>query len=242
MCQKCNSYVWIMYTAGFLGTLLLVPMLMKVSRSAGFMSVNIFVGTMQITTQIAKLELAWPEQIRSFFAALNLLSLSFSALSPRCVVDEWQYLDKIPMLNAAPLGIFAFLFCHQFVMPRIHWLFCWACAGTGFVPRQGVRAWGRLAAKDPPRPCFSLPAPSFGGGPDHRTDSSPKAHGPSLAPSQAMLPSKPGAVASGFGSQSRFGSGMWQSSLSWQSWVCSLALWRLAVRFNPPGVAPPCIE
>ena len=73
----------------------------------------------QITTQIQKLELDWPEQIRGFFQTLNLLSLSLSALSPRCVVSDWQYLNKVPITNAAPIGIFAFLLIHQYVVPRI---------------------------------------------------------------------------------------------------------------------------
>ena len=47
-CKKCNDYVWIIYTIGILAALLLVPMIMRVSKSHGFMSINIFVGTMQV--------------------------------------------------------------------------------------------------------------------------------------------------------------------------------------------------
>ena len=128
LCQECNSYVWILYIIGFLLAMTMAPLLMRISKSQGFMSVNIFVASMQITTQIQKLELDWPPQIRNFFAMLNLLSLSFSSLSPRCVLSDWQYLNKIPMLNAAPLLIFLFLLAHQYFVSRLHYLcsFAWA--------------------------------------------------------------------------------------------------------------------
>jgi hypothetical protein len=67
------------------------------------------------------LELDWPPYIRNFFAVLNLLSLSFSALSPRCVVSDWHYLNKVPIMNAAPPLVFVFLLVHQYVMPRLHY-------------------------------------------------------------------------------------------------------------------------
>ena len=76
----------------------------------------------QITTQIQKLELDWPEQIRGFFQTLNLFSLSLSALSPRCVVSDWQYLNKVPITNGAPIGIFVFLLVHRYLVPRISYL------------------------------------------------------------------------------------------------------------------------
>ena len=47
-CKKCNDYVWIIYTIGLLAALVLVPLIMRVSKSHGFMSINIFVGTMQV--------------------------------------------------------------------------------------------------------------------------------------------------------------------------------------------------
>lgn len=79
----------------------------------------------QITTQIQKLQLDWPDQIRSFFATLNLLSLSFSALSPRCVVSHWEYLNKIPVMNAAPILVYLFLLLHGYFLPRLLWVFRW---------------------------------------------------------------------------------------------------------------------
>ena len=48
VCKKCNNYVWIIYTIGFFAALILAPMVMNVSKSQGFMSINIFVGTMQV--------------------------------------------------------------------------------------------------------------------------------------------------------------------------------------------------
>ena len=48
MCKKCNDYVWIIYTLGFIAALFFAPMIMNVSKSKGFMSINIFVGTMQV--------------------------------------------------------------------------------------------------------------------------------------------------------------------------------------------------
>ena len=48
MCMKCNSYVWILYIIALLGSLVLVPALLTVSKSQGFMSVNILVGTLQV--------------------------------------------------------------------------------------------------------------------------------------------------------------------------------------------------
>lgn len=78
---------------------------------------------LQIATQVQKLELDWPDYIRSFFSAMNILSLSFSALSPRCVVSDWHYLNKIPIMNAVPPVVFAFLVAHQYVLPRIWYVF-----------------------------------------------------------------------------------------------------------------------
>ena len=51
LCQKCNSYVWVLYIVGFLAALVAAPMLTKVAKSRGFMSVNIFVGTMQVSIE-----------------------------------------------------------------------------------------------------------------------------------------------------------------------------------------------
>ena len=78
--------------------------------------------TLQIATAIQQLELEWPEFIRSFFAVLNVFSLSLSALSPRCVVSDWQYLNKVPMMNAVPPGVFAFLVAHEYFLPRIRYV------------------------------------------------------------------------------------------------------------------------
>ena len=84
------------------------------------------ISTLQIITQVQKLELNWPPQIQSFFSTLNLLSLSFTALSPRCVVSEWNYLDKIIVTNLVPIAIYCFLLAYQIVGPRLnyaaHWL------------------------------------------------------------------------------------------------------------------------
>ena len=48
LCKKCNDYVWIVYTLGIVAALVLAPLVMNVSKSHGFMSINIFIGTMQV--------------------------------------------------------------------------------------------------------------------------------------------------------------------------------------------------
>lgn len=48
LCQPCNNYVWVLYLVGIVVAIALAPLLMKIARSQGFMSVNIFVGTMQV--------------------------------------------------------------------------------------------------------------------------------------------------------------------------------------------------
>lgn len=49
-CQRCQGYVWVLYIGAFLMALAVAPLLINVSKSKGFMSMNIFVGTIQ----------AWP--------------------------------------------------------------------------------------------------------------------------------------------------------------------------------------
>ena len=51
MCKKCNNYVWIVYTFVIVAALFLAPMVMNISKSHGFMSMNIFVGTMQVSSR-----------------------------------------------------------------------------------------------------------------------------------------------------------------------------------------------
>lgn len=48
LCYKCNSTVWVLYVLGFLIAVALVPLLLKVAKSQGFMSINILVGTLQV--------------------------------------------------------------------------------------------------------------------------------------------------------------------------------------------------
>jgi hypothetical protein len=79
-------------------------------------------------SQVQKLELDWPEQISNFFAMLNILSLSFSGLSPRCVVSDWEYLNKVPIMNSIPPGVFVLLLCYQYAMPRAHYGLAWVAA------------------------------------------------------------------------------------------------------------------
>ena len=103
--------------------------------------------TRQITTQIQKLELDWPEQIRGFFQTLNLFSLSLSALSPRCVVSDWKYLNKVPITNAAPIGIFVFLLVHRYLVPRLSFLLrslCKAVFPSAMAPTKVCMADGKL--------------------------------------------------------------------------------------------------
>jgi hypothetical protein len=47
LCQRCDNYIWILYIFAFLAAIAMAPLLLKVSKSQGFMSINIFVGTMQ---------------------------------------------------------------------------------------------------------------------------------------------------------------------------------------------------
>eukprot|EP00951_Prasinocladus_malaysianus_P020408 scaffold166875_cov34-Prasinocladus_malaysianus.AAC.1 len=75
--------------------------------------------------QVQKLELDWPEQIRDFFEVINVMSLSLSALSPRCVVDDWNYLNKLPIANAAPLFVCFMLFVVKYAQPRLKFCTRW---------------------------------------------------------------------------------------------------------------------
>lgn len=96
-------------------------------------------------TQVQKLELDWPPRIRDFFSMLNILSLSFSSLSPRCVVHDWHYLDRVPIMNAAPPVVFLFLLAYQFFIPRIHYRLCmW-----GQLMRRRARSLKRTEAEEP---------------------------------------------------------------------------------------------
>ena len=52
-CSRCNNYVWILYIIAFFGSLVLVPTLLKVSKSQGFMSVNILISTLQVMASCA---------------------------------------------------------------------------------------------------------------------------------------------------------------------------------------------
>ena len=54
-CSRCNNYVWILYIIAFFGSLVLVPTLLKVSKSQGFMSVNILIGTLQVMNGLMRL-------------------------------------------------------------------------------------------------------------------------------------------------------------------------------------------
>jgi hypothetical protein len=47
-CQECDNYIWVLYILAFLAALTLAPLLLRVSKSQGFMSINIFVATMQV--------------------------------------------------------------------------------------------------------------------------------------------------------------------------------------------------
>ena len=70
-------------------------------------------------TQVQKLELEWPPYIGNFFAMLNVMSLSLSRLSPRCVVEDWRYLDKLPYINAMPPLALVLLVSYQYLAPRL---------------------------------------------------------------------------------------------------------------------------
>lgn len=48
MCRKCATYIWVLYVLAFLVSMCLAPLLLRIPRSAGFMSMNIFIGTMQV--------------------------------------------------------------------------------------------------------------------------------------------------------------------------------------------------
>jgi len=49
LCIQCKDYIWAVYVVGFAIFLALVPILLQLSRSKGFMSVNIFIGIMQVS-------------------------------------------------------------------------------------------------------------------------------------------------------------------------------------------------
>jgi hypothetical protein len=77
---------------------------------------------------------------------INLLSLSFSALSPRCVMSDWRYLDKIPIMNAVPPALFLFLLAYQYVVPRVLWVLCFVWAKL--FPRRTVVSTMVSAARE----------------------------------------------------------------------------------------------
>lgn len=110
---------------------------------------------LQTVTQVQKLELDWPPHIRNFFSVLNVLSLSLSALSPRCVVSDWQYLNKVPMINAAPVGIFLFLMAYKIIVPRAHYVFCWVCCKALKIPPTH-EVWSRVTCKWKLGPCCGI--------------------------------------------------------------------------------------
>lgn len=126
----------------------------------------------QISTSIQKLELDWPEEIRNFFAMLNLLSLSFSALSPRCILSKWSYLDKVPYVNAAPPVVFAFLMAHRYSAPRLQ--YCAAVAWEWAMDSScltGLRRGSQVTClADPAR---SLPVPCLASASSHTNGDTP---------------------------------------------------------------------
>lgn len=74
------------------------------------------------------MELDWPEHIRGFFQILNILSLSLSALSPRCVLSDWKYLNKVPITNSVPPAMYLILVAHLYCQPRVRYALQWLWA------------------------------------------------------------------------------------------------------------------
>ena len=48
VCSRCDNYVWVLYALAFLLAMVMAPLLFRVAKSQGFMSVNIFVATLQV--------------------------------------------------------------------------------------------------------------------------------------------------------------------------------------------------
>ena len=66
-----------------------------------------------------KLQLDWPDEIRDFFSIFNVLGLSLSSLSPRCVLSNWTHLHKVVMINCTPPIILTVLLLYTYFKPSI---------------------------------------------------------------------------------------------------------------------------
>jgi hypothetical protein len=74
MCQPCDDHVWVLYLIGFLAAAAMLPLLLRLSKSQSFMSINIFVGTMQARPQL------FPIPYTASFAFLHF----YLQLPPEC--------------------------------------------------------------------------------------------------------------------------------------------------------------
>ena len=77
---------------------------------------------LQIGNATIKLQLDWPDEIRDFFSIFNVLGLSLSSLSPRCVLANWTHLHKVVMINCTPPTILTVLLLYTYIKPYVRYI------------------------------------------------------------------------------------------------------------------------